>query len=49
MFSNLILATIPSKHKKLCNIRTMLDQRRERWADVVQMIYKGYVFWDTIL
>ena len=22
----------------------MLDQRRRRWADVVQMLYKGFVF-----
>ena len=26
------------------NICTMLDQRQRRWADVVQMLYKCYVF-----
>ena len=30
--------------KHLCNICTMLDQRRRRWADVVQMLYKCFVF-----
>ena len=30
----------PSKHKTLYTICTMLDQRRRRWADVVQMLYK---------
>ena len=36
----------PSKHKTLIlyNIRTKLDQRRRRWADVVQMLYKCFVF-----
>ena len=35
---------VPSKHKHLHNICTMLDQRRRRWADVVQMLYKYFVF-----
>ena len=30
--------------KQLNNICTMLDQRRRRWADVVQMLYKCFVF-----
>ena len=30
--------------KQLYNLCTMLDQRRRRWADVVQMLYKCYVF-----
>ena len=30
--------------KHLYNICTMLDQRRRRWADVVQMFYKSFVF-----
>ena len=34
----------PSKHKHLDNICTMLDQRRRRWADVVQMLCKYFVF-----
>ena len=28
----------------LYNICTKLDQRRRRWADVVQMLYKYFVF-----
>ena len=34
-----------SKHKHLYNICTMLDLRR--WADVVQMLYKCFVFAET--
>ena len=34
----------PANTKHLYNIRTMLDQRRRRWADVVQMLYKCFVF-----
>ena len=30
--------------KHLYNICTTLDQRRRRWADVVQMLYKCFVF-----
>ena len=30
--------------KHLCNISSMLDQRRKRWADVVQMLEKCLVF-----
>ena len=30
--------------KHFYNICTMLDQRRRRWADVVQMLYKCFVF-----
>ena len=38
---------LPGKH--VYNICTMLNQRRRRWADVVQMLYKcfglaGYAF-----
>ena len=29
--------------KHLYTICTMLDQRRRRWADVVQMLYKCFV------
>ena len=33
----------PSKHKKhFYNIRTMLDQRRRSWPDVVQMLWKCF-------
>ena len=27
----------------------MLDQRRRRWADIVQMLYKYFVFAGTAL
>ena len=40
---------IPANKKHLCNICTMLDQRRRRWADGVQMLYKCFVFAGTIL
>ena len=32
--------TLPANPKLLYNICTMLVQRRRRWADVVQMLYK---------
>ena len=32
------------KAKHLYNFCTMLDQRRRRWADVVQMLYKCFIF-----
>ena len=35
---------IPANTKHLYNICTMLAQRRRRWADVVQMLYKCFVF-----
>ena len=34
----------PVNTKHLYSICTMLDQRRRRWADVVQMLYKCFVF-----
>ena len=34
----------PANTKHLYNICTMLDQRRRRWAVVVQMLYKCFVF-----
>ena len=34
----------PVSTKHLYNICTMLDQRRRRWAYVVQMLYKCFVF-----
>ena len=33
-----------NKKKLLYNICTMLGQRRRRWADAVQMLYKCFVF-----
>ena len=35
---------LPVNTKHLYNICTMLDQRRRRWADVVQILYKCSVF-----
>ena len=40
----LALPYIPANAKKLYAICTMLDQRRRRWDDVVQMLYKCFVF-----
>ena len=34
----------PANTKHLYNICKMLDQRRRRWADVVQVLYKCFVF-----
>ena len=39
-----IINVNPVNAKHLYNICTMLDQRRRRWADVVQMLYKYFVF-----
>ena len=38
---------IPVDAKRLYSICTMLDQRRRRWADVVQMLYKCFVLAGT--
>ena len=35
---------VPANTKHSNNICTMLDQRRRRWADVVQMLYKCFEF-----
>ena len=35
--------------KHLYNICIMLDQRRRRWADVIQMLYKCFVFAGYLL
>ena len=35
---------VPANTKHLYDICTMLDQRRRRLADVVQMLYKCFVF-----
>ena len=37
-------SVVPVNTKPLYNICTMRDQRRRRWADVVQMLYKCVVF-----
>ena len=33
----------PANTKHLYNICTMLDQRRRRWSNIVQMLYKCFV------
>ena len=38
------LAITPVDTNNLYKICTMLDQRRRRWADIVQMLYKCFVF-----
>ena len=35
---------VPVNTNHLYNIYAMLDQRQRRWADVVQMLYKCFVF-----
>ena len=39
----LVTLQFPVDTKHLYNICTMLDQRRRRWADVVQMLYRFFV------
>ena len=39
-----LFSNFPANIKHLYNICTMLDQRRRRLADVVQMLYKCFVF-----
>ena len=38
------LGISPVNTNHLYNNCTMLDQRRRRWADIVQMLYKCFVF-----
>ena len=42
VYAGLLLCPVNTKH--LYNFCTMLDQRRRRWADVVQMLCKCLVF-----
>ena len=44
-----MFAYSPANTTHLYNICTMLDQRRRRWADVVQMLYKCVVFAGSVL
>ena len=37
----------PVSPKHLYNIYTKLDQRRRRWADVVQILFKYFVYAGT--
>ena len=39
----------PGDTKHLYSICTMLDQRRRRWVEVVQMLYKYFVFAGGLL
>ena len=41
---HLYAISVPANTKHLYNICTMLDQRRRRWANVVQMLCKCFVF-----
>ena len=40
---------IPVNIKHVYNTCTMLNQRRNCWADVVQMLYKCFVFWWDVV
>ena len=44
MLSTACSQDMPVNTKQLYNICTMLDQRQRRWVDVVQMLYKCFVF-----
>ena len=44
-----IITPIPANAKHLYSICTMLDQRRRRWAVVVQMLYNYFVFAGIIV
>ena len=39
----------PANTKHLYNICAMLDQRRRRWANIVQMLYTCFVFTGEML
>ena len=42
-----MIPAIPANRKHLYNNCTMTDQRLRRWSDIVQMLYKYFVFyWD---
>ena len=46
IYKNVLKSTLISENTKhLHNIVTMLDQRRRRWVDVVQMLYKCFLSW----
>ena len=42
--SSYLIRINPVNAKHLYNIFTMLDQRRRRWSNIVQMLYKCFVF-----
>ena len=48
-YNVILIFAYNGKHKHLYNICTMLDQRRRRWAAVVQMLYKCFVFAGIII
>ena len=39
-----LICFIPVNTKHLYNMFTMVDQRRRRWSDIVNMLYKCFVF-----
>ena len=41
--NHFVVVMYPVNTKHLYNVCAMLDQRRRRWADVVQMLYKYFV------
>ena len=47
--AEVILIMIPANTIHLYYICTMLVQRRRRWADVVQMLYKCFVFAGMVI
>ena len=44
-----LMDKLPANTKHLYDICTMLDQRRRRWADVVQMSYTCFVFTGCLI
>ena len=46
-YHNHLITPVNTTH--LYSICTMMDQRRRRWADCVQMLYKCFVFAKTLL
>ena len=43
-FSMITICPIPANTKHLYSIYSLSDQRRRRWAKIVQMLNKGFVF-----
>ena len=41
---NILINYYPVNTKHLYSIYTMLDQRRRRWVNAVQMLYKCFAF-----
>ena len=43
LMNNFVVEIYPVNTKHMYIVCAMLDQRRRRWADVVQMLYKYFV------